>query len=475
MGGCLGQTGKSMKENIRILVVDDEIINLENIRHYLTKQGYSPQVAENGYVAVELMDNHHFDLVITDLKMEGIDGCQVMEYCKQKMPDTEVIIMTGYATVNSAVDAMARGAYYYLPKPIKLHELKALIEKALEKNMLRREVSELKQQIMAKKGVTQFVGHNEKILKLKDDITTFSQLDCNVLIIGETGSGKELVARTIYELSHRSNKRFMPINCAALSEELVLNELFGHEKDAYTGASQIHRGLFETVNGGVILLDEIGEMPLLMQAKMLRVLQEKKLFRIGGTREIPVDFRTLAATNRDLEEEVKQKRFRQDLYYRLNIATLHIPPLRERKEDIQLLIYHFLGKYPTADNQVKTISSDALQILQNYDFPGNVRELENIIERALAICRGPTIEPRHLPQNLQNRSSEHPSQEVREREQTTKSLHENERDYVLRILKSVDGNKTKAARLMGIDRVSLWRKLNKYKEEGLDVDLLFKD
>lgn len=463
-----------MNENIRILVVDDEIINLENIRHYLMKQGYSLQVAENGYVAIELMDNHLFDLVITDLKMEGIDGCQVMEYSKQKMPDAEVIIMTGYATVNSAVEAMARGAYYYLPKPIKLHELKALIDKALEKNMLRREVSELKQQIMAKKGVTQFVGHNKHILKLKDDITTFSQLDCNVLIIGETGTGKELVARTVHELSSRSNKRFMPINCAALSEELVLNELFGHEKDAYTGASQVHRGLFETVSGGVILLDEIGEMPLIMQAKMLRVLQEKKLYRIGGTKEIPVDFRVLAATNRNLEEEVMHKRFRQDLYYRLNIATLHIPPLRHRKEDIQLLVYHFLGKYPTADNHVKTISSGAMQMLQNYDYPGNVRELENIIERALAICRGPTIETSHLPKNLGSCPQENYPQDYKGSEQAAKSLHENERDYILRILKSVDGNKTKASKLMGIDRVSLWRKLNKYKEEGLDIDLLFR-
>lgn len=465
-----------MKEQIRILLVDDEIINLENIRHYLTKQGYLLEVAENGYAAIELIDKNSFDLIITDLKMEGVDGCQVMEYCKQKIPESEVIIMTGYATVNSAVDAMARGAYYYLPKPIKLQELKALVEKALEKKMLRREVSELKQQILAKKGVTQFVGHHDKILKLKDDITTFSQLDCNVLIIGETGTGKELVARTIHELSPRSDKRFMPINCAALSEELVLNELFGHEKDAFTGASQIHQGLFETAKGGVILLDEIGEMPMIMQAKILRVLQEKELYRIGGTKEIPVDFRTLAATNRDLEKEIAEKRFRQDLYYRLNVATIHIPPLRERKEDIQLLVYHFLGKYPTADNQVKTISTEALDVLNQYDYPGNVRELENIIERALAICRGSTIEASHLPPNLNNGSDprSHTPEKI-EFGQVTKSLQENERDYILRILKSVNGNKTQAAKLMGIDRVSLWRKLNKYKEEGLEIDRLFKE
>ncbi len=464
-----------MKEQIRILLVDDEIINLENIRHYLIKQGYSLQIAENGYIAMELIDNHLFDLIITDLKMEGVDGCQVMEYCKQKIPESEVIIMTGYATVNSAVEAMARGAYYYLPKPIKLQELKTLIERALEKNMLRREISELKQQIMAKKGVTQFVGHHDKILKLKDDITTFSQLDCNVLIIGETGTGKELVARTIHELSPRSDQRFMPINCAALSEELVLNELFGHEKDAFTGASQVHHGLFETSNGGVILLDEIGEMPMIMQAKILRVLQEKKLYRIGGTKEVSVDFRTLAATNKDLEKEVAEKRFRQDLYYRLNVATIHIPPLRERKDDIQLLVYHFLGKYPTADNQVKTISTEALEALHKYHYPGNVRELENIIERALAICQGRTIEACHLPANLNGAGDSSRSHIPEKIQDVTKSLQENERDYILRILKSVNGNKTQAAKLMGIDRVSLWRKLNKYKEEGLDIDRLFQE
>jgi DNA-binding NtrC family response regulator len=463
-----------MEEKLSILVVDDEIINLQNISHYLTRQGYSIQIAENGYVAMELIDSYHFDLVITDLKMEGVDGSQVMDYSKQKLPDIEVIIMTGYATVNSAVDAMARGAYYYLPKPIKLLELNTLIEKALEKSMLRREVSKLKQQILAKKGVTQFVGHHNKILKLKDDIALFSQLECNVLITGETGTGKELVARTIHELSSRSDRRFIPVNCAALNEELVLNELFGHEKDAYTGASQVHRGLFESAEGGVVLLDEIGEMPIATQAKVLRVLQDKKLYRIGGTQEIPVNFRVLAATNRDLEKAANEKHFRQDLFYRLNVATLHIPPLRERKEDIQLLIYHFLGKYPSADNEVKTISPEALKMLQQHDYPGNVRELENIIERALAICSGPAIERHHLPQGINQVNNEiKPVETETPVDLTVKSLQENERDYIIHILKSVDGNKTQAAKLMGIDRVSLWRKLNKYKESGIDIDRLF--
>jgi DNA-binding NtrC family response regulator len=464
------------EQSFSILVVDDEIINLENVRHYLIKLGYSVQVAANGHIAIELIEKHHFDLVVTDLKMEGIDGTQVMAYSKELLPNAEVIIMTGYATVNSAVEAMAQGAYYYLPKPIKLNELKALISKALEKTMLHREISQLKQQILAKKGVTQFIGHNKKILKLKDDIALFAQLDCNVMIIGETGTGKELVARTIHELSPRADKRFMPINCAALSEDLVLNELFGHEKDAYTGASKAQRGLFETADGGVVLLDEIGEMPTAIQAKMLRVFQDKKLYRVGGTREIQVDIRVLAATNRDLEKEVERGTFRQDLFFRLNVATLTIPPLRQRKDDIPLLVHHFLVKYPGANNQVKIISPEALQVLMQYDYPGNVRELENIIERAMAICDGPAIERHHLPQGLEQqigsgtlRSSE------TEDSKTLKSLEEHERDYIIHILKSVGGNKTKAAKLMGIDRVSLWRKLNKYKENGIDIDRLFKD
>ena len=226
-----------MVQNLRILIVDDEIINLQNISHYLTRQGYHVQIADNGYTAMELIDSDHFDLVITDLKREGVDGSQVMEYTKQKLPDTEVIIMTGYATVQSAVEAMAHGAYYYVPKPIKLENLKFLVEKALEKHTMQREISALKQQILSKKGVTQFIGLSPKIVKLKDDIALFSQLDCSILITGETGTGKELVARTIYELSSRSDKRFVPVNCAALNEELVLNELFGHEKDAFTGTA----------------------------------------------------------------------------------------------------------------------------------------------------------------------------------------------------------------------------------------------
>ncbi len=449
---------------LRILVTDDERVNLENISHVLRKDGYAVDTATCGREAVERMEGARYDLVITDLKMEDMDGVQVMRHAKELLPEAEVIIVTGYATVNSAVEAMALGAFYYLPKPLKLDELRALVRKALEKTVLKNEISRLKQHLLAKKGVTQFVGHNPAILKLKDDIALFAQLDCNVLITGETGTGKELVARTIYELSPRAQGRFLPINCAALSEELVLNELFGHEKDAYTGASQIRRGLLEAADGGVVLLDEIGDMPMNMQVKLLRVLQEKKILRVGGTREIPVDIRIVAATNRDLAEEVRRGRFRQDLLYRLNIASLHIAPLRERQDDIPLLVNHFLAKHQAGDSAIRNISPEALALLQRYDFPGNVRELENIVERALAVCGGQEIAPRHLPPQFAQGAASSRIRPVGDEADAVKSLDDHEREYILAVLASVRGNKSRAARLMGIDRVSLWRKLKKYGE-----------
>ncbi len=455
-----------MSENntIAILLVDDEVINLQNVSHFLEQQGFQVTTAESGNEAMGLLAQSHFDLVITDLKMGDVDGVQVMKTAKEIHPEIEVIIVTGYATVNSAVNAMAQGAFYYLPKPIKLKELHALVLRATEKTMLKREISRLKRRIKAQQGTTQFIGQNHEILKLKDSIAHFAQLDCNILITGETGTGKELVARTIYELSPRANRRFLPINCAAMTEDLMVNELFGHEKDAYTDAGGLRNGLLESANGGVVLFDEIGEMPLTMQVKLLRVLQEKKIIRVGGTKEIPIDVRLLAATNRDLKEEIEKGTFRQDLYYRLNVVNLHIPPLRERKDDIPLLVNYFLAKYSLPGDKSKSISREALYKLEEYDFPGNARELENIIERSLALCDDSEIKTHHLPAEIS--SSHHfqlPSVAV---SGPRKSLEENEREYILSILKSVDGNKTKAAKIIGIDRVSLWRKLKKYEQNG---------
>lgn len=462
--------GTKMSESnaLAILLVDDEEINLQNVGHFLEQKGYNVTTAASGNEAINLLSQSHFDLVITDLKMGDVDGVQVMKTAKEIHREIEVIIVTGYATVDSAVDAMSQGAFYYLPKPIKLKELYMLVLRATEKTMLRREISRLKKRIKAQQGTTQFIGQNKEILKLKDSIAHFAQLDCNILISGETGTGKELVARTIYELSPRANKRFLPINCGAMTEDLMTNELFGHEKDAYTDARSMRSGLLESANGGVVLFDEIGEMPLTMQVKLLRVLQERKIIRVGGTVEIPIDVRILAATNRDLKEEVQKGSFRQDLYYRLNVVNLHIPPLRERKDDVPLLVNYFLAKFTMPSGSIKSISREAVQRLQNYDYPGNARELENIIERSLALCDGPEIQPHHLPAELHGKHHFFLPQ-TQETVKSNISLEENEREYILSVLKSVDGNKTRAAKIIGIDRVSLWRKLKKYEEKGVDL------
>lgn len=456
----------SEQPTISILLVDDEMITLENVRHFLEQQEFQVTTATDGAAAISLLQQGHFDLVITDLKMGDIDGVQVMNSAKEIQPEIEVIIITGYATIDSAVDVMAQGAFYYLSKPIKLKELHALVLRAIEKTMLLREISRLKQRIKTQQGTTQFIGQTPAILELKDAIVRFAQLDCNILISGETGTGKELVAKTIHELSPRADKRFLPINCGAMTEELMVNELFGHEKNAYTDAGGLRRGLLESANGGMVLFDEIGEMPLTMQVKLLRVLQERKIIRVGGTKEIPIDIRVLAATNRDLKEEVHKKTFRQDLYYRLNVVNLHIPPLRERKDDIPLLVNYFLAKHSPAGGS-KSISREALRRLMRYDYPGNARELENIIERSLALCDTSEIQPYHLPSDLGR--SPHVHLPKAEAAKSSQSLDENEREYILSVLKSVDGNKTQAAKIIGIDRVSLWRKLKRYENNGVDI------
>ena len=454
-----------MEKNNRILIVDDERINLENISHILLQEGYEITTACNGRSAIEKIEQDYFDLIITDLKMGDVDGIQVMAAAKNRLPDAEVIVITGYATVNAAVEIMASGAFYFLSKPIKLHEMLLLVKKALEKGALKNEIIRLKQQIEEKKWASRFIGNNPAILKLHDSILQIAQLHSNVIISGETGTGKELVARLIHEFGPRAHKRFLSINCAGLQEELVLNELFGHEKDAFPGAGRSRQGLLEMADGGIVLLDEIGEMPLSAQNKLLRVLQDKRLLRIGGTREIAIDIRILASTSLDLQKEIKAGRFRKDLYYRLNVISLHIPPLRQRKDDIPLLARHVLSRYPDTNGNVKSIAPEALTILQGYDYPGNVRELENIIEYAQAFCSNLVIDPSHLPSGLNGISLQASSGLPGD----ARNLEENEREHILSVLQSVAGNKTKAARLLGIDRVSLWRKLKKIDENDIST------
>jgi DNA-binding NtrC family response regulator len=445
-----------------ILIVDDEAIARDNLEHVLRKEGYDTVSVGSGALAVSELEKTEFDLVMTDLRMQQVDGLQVMERARQLYPNTEVIMITGYATVSSAVEAMQKGAYHYLPKPYKIEEVRALVRQALEKRRLKQEVTELRRQVQSQQGISLLIGNSPKMETLKKTISQIAPTDCTVLILGETGTGKELVAKTIHQLSNRAEKRFLAVNCGAFSEELLANELFGHEREAFTGARGIKRGLLEAASGGTVLLDEIGDMPASMQVKLLRVLQEKYLIRVGGTEEIPVDIRVLAATNKDLRHEVERGTFRQDLYYRLNVIALHVPTLAERRDDIPLLCQHFLHKFSQAQGkQISSIANDVMNILLCYEFPGNIRELENVLERAVAMAESSAIELQHLPLDLQQLTVSFQCSRPRQ----FLTLEEHEREYISWILEQVRDNKTKAAEILGIDRVSLWRKLRRYHME----------
>ncbi|OQX08095.1 MAG: Fis family transcriptional regulator [Desulfobacteraceae bacterium IS3] len=445
-------------QQAKILIADDEAIARDNLRYILNRQGgYDIVTVESGARAIEEIRTQEFDLVLTDLRMQTVDGMKVVEFVKERSPDTEVIVITGYATVATAVEAMQKGAYHYVAKPYNIDEVRILVRQALEKRALHREVRELRHQIECQQTTPLLIGNDPKMQSVRSTIEQIAPTDCNVLILGETGTGKELVAKTIHQLSLRAEKRFLAVNCGAFTEDLLTNELFGHEKEAFTGARGVKKGLLETAHGGTVFLDEIGDMPLSMQVRLLRVLQERKFMRVGGTQEIATDIRIIAATNKDLLTEVENGKFRQDFYYRLNVITLNIPPLSERKESIPLLCQHFLRKFSQSyGKNITQIADEVMNVLLSYEFPGNVRELENIIERAVALSNTDTIEIRHLPPDLQRL----PLGFQRQRKFMT--LEENEKEYILWILEQANQNKTKAAEILGIDRVSLWRKLRRY-------------
>ena len=449
-------------ERQKIMIVDDEPITLQNLKFIMEKEGYDVVCVDSGVKALTHLEHTEFDLILTDLKMQPIDGLQVLDRCKELYPDTEVILITAFATVDTAVEAMKKGAYHYISKPFQLDEVRYTVKKALEKRQLKKEVSELRKRVEQQEGIPLIIGKSPSILKLQDIIKQIAPTDCNVLIQGETGTGKELVARAIHYLSPRSENKFLAFNCGAFTEDLLANELFGHEKEAFTGARGIKKGLLESASEGSVFLDEIGDMPLSMQVKLLRVLQEKRLIRVGGTDEISIDIRIIAATNRDLKKEVKQGKFRQDLFYRLNVITIEVPSLVDRKEDIPLLAYHFLKNFSkNQDKKIDRISDKVMSILLTYEFPGNVRELENIMERAVTLCHGDTIETGHLSPDLQQLTLRVKRLDRKE----LPTLEEQEKEYIQWVLQKTGGNKTKASEILGIDRVSLWRKLKKYNLE----------
>lgn len=453
-----------MQNQGKLLIVEDEKIALKNLVHVLKKDGYDVTGAQSGTAALALIDGQPFDVVLTDLKMEKVDGMQVLKKCRDLNQETEVIVITGYATPESAVEAMKRGAFYYIAKPFRLEEVRQVVGEAMEKIRLKRENLQLREQIESYEGRVKIITQDPAMLRLLEMARQVAPTDCNVLITGESGTGKELFARYLHYNSTRADGPFLAVNCGAFSEQLLSNELFGHEKGAFTGALTLKKGLIESAEGGTLFLDEITEMSSAMQVKLLRVIQEREVLRLGGTSPVKADARYIAATNRDMQEVTKDGTFRQDLFFRLNVVNLHIPPLCERNGDVALLSYFFLKKFAVLmKKEVTEILPEAMAILESHDFPGNVRELENIIERGVAINTGHVIEVSHLPDNLRELSV----RAFRKKEGRISSLEEQERAYIRWVLNEVGGNQTLAAQMLGINRVSLWRKLKAYEiDEG---------
>ena len=449
----------------RLLIVDDEEIALRNLQHVMEKEGYRVTATQSGATAVALLEAQRFDVVLTDLRMEGVDGMDVLNKSRELQPEAEVIFITGYATAESAVQALKHGAFYYIAKPFRLDEVRKVVAEALEKVSLRRENDELRSEVERYREGDGIVTQDTGMQRLLDMARQIAPTDCSVLITGESGTGKELFAKYLHKQSTRRDAPYIAINCGAFSEQLLANELFGHEKGAFTGATGLKKGLIEVSSGGTLFLDEVTEMAPSMQVKLLRVLQEKEVLRVGGTRPVKCDVRVLAATNRDVGEAVRNGSFREDLYFRLNVVNLHIPPLSQRKGDIPLLARHFLLKYAQRMKKPVThISDEVMAVLMDYPFPGNVRELENLIERGTAMAQGDAIEVAHLPEALQQAGRF----SVRKIDGRLPTLEEQEQTYISRVLDEVKGNQTAAAQILGINRASLWRKLKARRGEGTE-------
>lgn len=446
-------------EQIHILLIDDEKIALLNLTHVLEQEGYRVTACLDGESGLQAMQQTPFDLVLTDLCMPGIDGMEVLQHIKATTPDVPVIMITGHASLDSAINAMKAGAYHYIAKPFRLAEAREVVRGALELGRIRSENSELKERIDHLAGQTTIITQDLGMQRLLETARQIAETDCSVVIHGESGTGKELLARYIHQKSQRADQSFIAFNCGALHEEIAASELFGHEKGAFTGALNTKIGLFEAADGGTLFLDEVAELPLLMQVKLLRVIQERELMRVGSVNPININVRIIAASNRDLKKAVEDGKMRDDLYFRLNVVPLTLPPLRERRDDIPLLAYYFLRKCSVImKRDVKEIAPEAMQRLTDYDFPGNIRELSNFIERGVALTQDDTLDVQHLPQSLGALTVRVFKPEMAA---TPTTLEEQEAEHILNVLKMADGNRTQAARMLGIDRVSLWRKLKK--------------
>jgi len=444
----------------RIAVVDDETIVCNRLSRALTKDGAAVEAFTEGATFLARHNEAPFDLVLLDVNLPDGSGIERIPAIKAAAPETEVIVITGYGTIETVIAAIKAGAFHYIQKPVKLPEVRHLAGVALEQAALRRENLQLRQELRGPGDEKPLIGNAPALRQVLALIEKVAPVDCNVLIQGASGTGKELVARAIHRQSPRCGHPFVSFNCGGFPEELISSELFGYEKGAFTGATTTKIGLLESASGGTVFLDEIGEMPLAMQVRLLRVLQERRILRVGGTRPINLDIRVLAATNKDLKHEATIGAFREDLFFRLNVVTIHLPRLSERHEDIVPLAAYFLEKYNRSFRKtVTTIEPEAIQILLAYSYPGNVRELENIIERGVALAGGDTLRVKDLPSDLRQLSFDSIEGEG------LVALEEMERRYISRVLERTGYNKGLAAQILDIPRTTLWRKIKQY---GLD-------
>lgn len=449
--------------NFRILVVEDDDNTRDALQRALTCSDNEVLLAQDGVAALGLLETQPADLVISDIRMPKMDGMQLLTQIKKRFPTTQVILVTAYGKIQTAVEAMKEGAFHYLTKPIRLDELDELIQRVKTQRGLEMENEYLREELQQRYGLKSMIGKSPKMREVFDMIDRIAPARANVLITGESGTGKELAAYAIHYKSPRAKKPFIAVNCAALSENLLESELFGHEKGSFTGATQMRKGRFEIADGGTLFLDEVTEISPALQVKLLRVLQERQFERVGGNVTLSVDIRIIAATNRDLDEAVEKGQFRDDLYYRLKVVAIDLPPLRERKEDIPLLVDTFVEEFCRENGKPKLeVPPEVMKRLIDYEWKGNVRELRNVIESMVVLSRGSQLRLSDLPEDI--------SQESESDTLTIKKfipLAEVERQVILKTLEDVNDNKTKAAEILGIGRRTLLRKLQEYEENGL--------
>ena len=453
-----------MENKLKILIVDDEVNLLKTLSDILSKNGYDVSVARDAHTALRTLEKGGFDIALLDVRMPQMNGVELLEKIKQEHREIEVIIMTAYGTIDTAVKSIKLGAYAYMLKPLDIDEMLTNIQKIVKLRALKDEARFLQWQLEEKHGYKNIIGNSGAIKRVAETIKKVSATDSTVLTMGGSGTGKEMVTDAIHYSSRRYAKPYVKINCAAFPENLLESELFGYEKGAFTGADKQKKGKFEVADGGTLFLDEIGDMPLAMQAKLLRVLEKGEFERLGGNEVIKVNVRFIAATNQNLEKMIKEKHFRSDLFYRLNTVIINLPSLVERKEDIPLLIGHFIEKFSTEMNKkAPEVVKEAMDLIMSYPWPGNVRELANAIERATIFCEDGVIRPSDLPPNIQAGHAEVPSAET-SGDLTLEAL---EKRHISNTLKHTRGNKNEAARVLGIHRETLYKKIKKFNIEDV--------